>query len=78
MMYSPAGRGEAALVLLAIRVRGGTPATFSVRLREIVAQVDRNLQLTSITPMDDLLWRMNTELRLVASVFGLIALWTHP
>jgi putative ABC transport system permease protein len=74
MMYSPAGRGEAELLLLAIRVRGGTPARFSDRLREIVASVDRNLQLTSITPMDELLWRMNTELRLVASVSGLITL----
>jgi putative ABC transport system permease protein len=72
MMYSPAGRGEAELILLAIRVRGGPPAAFASRLREIVSSVDPNLQLTSIMPMDELLWRMDTELRLVASVSGLI------
>ncbi|MGH9159081.1 MAG: ABC transporter permease [Vicinamibacteraceae bacterium] len=74
MMYFPAGRGEAELVLLAIRVRGGTPARFTNRLREIVGGVDRNLQLSSIVPMDELLWRLQTELRLVASVSGLITL----
>jgi putative ABC transport system permease protein len=74
MMYFPAGRGEAELVLLAIRIRGGRPAIFSNRLREIVTSVDRDLQLTSIMPMDELLWRMDTELRLVASVSGLITL----
>ncbi len=74
MMYFPAARGEAELILLAIRVRGGTPAAFANRLREIVASVDPNLQLTSIMPMDELLWRMDTELRLVASVSGLITL----
>jgi putative ABC transport system permease protein len=72
-MYFPVARGQAPTVLLALQLRG-TPAAFANRLREIAASVDRNLQVSSVTPMPEVLERMDTELRVFATVSGLITI----
>lgn len=47
-MYHAAAPGQVQPVLMAIRLRGGAPATFSGRLREIATAVDPDLHLRNI------------------------------
>lgn len=71
-MYSPAGRGEAGDLLLAVKLRGVTPTAFAPRLRALVSDVDSGLQLRQMRPMDELLGFQEIELRLTATISGLI------
>jgi putative ABC transport system permease protein len=71
-MYHPAGRGEAGSLLLAVQVRGGNPEAFATRLRTLVAEVDHSLQVQGIRSMNELLRLQEIELRLAATITGLI------
>jgi putative ABC transport system permease protein len=71
-MYFPAGRGEASNLIMTVRVRGRSPAAFSARFRALVTEVDRNLQLRQVTPLDEVLRFQEVELRLAATISGLM------
>jgi putative ABC transport system permease protein len=73
-MYSPAGRGDTGSLLMAIQVRGIQPEAFAPRLRQLLADVDQDLQLRSIASMTDVLSRQEAELRVAAMVTGPLTL----
>lgn len=51
-IYHPAATGEVQPAAIAIRLRGGDPAGFSRRLRELAAAVDPDLHLRDIRGLD--------------------------
>lgn len=57
-----------------VRVRGGEPAAFAPRLREIAADVDPTLQATDVLSFDEALRRMQKFFRLVALTIVLVTL----
>lgn len=69
-MYRPVGRGGTGSLLMAVQLRGMQPEAFAPRLRDLVAAVDMDLQLPSITSMNDVLSRQDAERRLAAMVTG--------
>jgi ABC-type antimicrobial peptide transport system permease subunit len=71
-MYYPVGRGDVARLLLAVKVRDGNPTAFAPRLRALVTAVDRGLQLREVRPMDEVVRFQEVELRLAATVTGLM------
>ncbi len=73
-IYHAATPGEVLPVTLALRVRGGAPAAFAGRLREIAASVDANLQLRDVLSMDEALRKEQQLLRLVAVALALLTL----
>ena len=73
-IYHAATPGEILPVTLALRVRGGAPAAFAGRLREIAASVDANLQLRDVLSMDEVLRKEQQLLRLVAVALALLTL----
>ena len=73
-VYHAASPGEISPVTLALRVRGGAPAAFTGRLREIAASVDANLQLRDVLSMDEVLRQEQQLLRLVAVALALLTL----
>ena len=71
-MYHPL-RGPASSVNLVLRVRGGEPAGFSGRVREIATEIDPTLRIRAF-PLLDIYRQQNVALRLVGLILGLIML----
>lgn len=73
-MYHPAASGELLPAALQIRLRGGDPEAFGVRLREIAAQVDPDLHMRNIRGMEEFLRSEQWINRLQAGVLAGITL----
>jgi ABC-type antimicrobial peptide transport system permease subunit len=73
-LYHPAAPGQLNPAMLAIQMRGGTPAAFSARLLDIGEAVDRDLNLRKIRGLDEALRSEQWISRLTASVFIAITL----
>jgi putative ABC transport system permease protein len=73
-LYHPASAGDEALGLLAVRVRGGEPAAFAPRLREMAAAVDPGLLLDDVRPMASLVHQQRLAARLAAALSGCFTL----
>jgi hypothetical protein len=73
-VYHPIAAGQAQPVNIALRVRGGPPATFARRLSEVAASVDPDLQLRAIVSLDEALRKEQWVRRLEATVLGAISL----
>jgi hypothetical protein len=72
--YTAAGSAFEQPSILAVRVRGGDPATFATRLRAIAARVEPGFQVRDVQPMDDVIRASHLPLRLVALILIAIAL----
>jgi len=73
-MYQPVDRGFVPPALLAVRVRGSTPAAFASRLREVTMALDPQLQLRDVRTMDAVLRDQQIGARVGAWASGLITL----
>ena len=73
-MYHAAAAGQVQPAALAIRMRGGAPAAFTRRLREIAAAVDPDLHLRNIRSLDEALRREQWISRMEAAVFVAVTL----
>jgi hypothetical protein len=73
-MYQPMLPGDGEPVIVAVRVRGIAPGTFSGRLREVAAAVDPMLRLTSVSTLTETLHDNQASMRLAVLVLGLITL----
>ena len=71
-IYHPAGVGDFNRVLLSVRFAGAVPPTFIKRFRDIGAEVDPTLQLTSVGVMADLYDTLRMALRSLAWVASLL------
>ena len=71
-IYHPAGVGDINRVLLSVRFAGAVPPTFIKRFRDIGAEVDPTLQLTSVGVMADLYDTLRTALRSLAWAAALV------
>jgi putative ABC transport system permease protein len=71
-IYHPAGVGDISRVLLSVRFAGAVPPTFISRFRDIGAEVDPTLQLTSVGVMADLYDTLRTALRSLAWATALV------
>ena len=69
-LYRPLPDGDPRLGLLALRIRGGTPAAAASRLREITTALNRHLLLQDIRSMDALLRDQQMETRVGAWMSG--------
>ncbi|MFN7935908.1 MAG: ABC transporter permease [Bryobacteraceae bacterium] len=67
-VYHPVPVGEVRPAILTLRIRGGSPATFSQPLREISANVDPELHLRDIRSLDEALRKEQWISRLEAGV----------
>ncbi|HEX2092851.1 MAG TPA: ABC transporter permease [Longimicrobiaceae bacterium] len=73
-LYHPVGPGQVYPATFALRVRGGDPAGFTRRLREITTRLDATLRLQEVLPLDEVLRRQQLALRLMAWGIGLVTL----
>lgn len=73
-VYHPVSHGQAREAALAVRVRGGPPADFAPRLREIAAAVDPALHVARLQPLDEVLRQMHRLLRGIALAIGAVTL----
>ncbi|MDQ3518860.1 MAG: ABC transporter permease [Gemmatimonadota bacterium] len=73
-MYEPLAAGAVNPVTLAVRVRGGAPAEFGGRLRDLTLAVDPMLRLQSIAALDESLRDRLLELRVTIGVVVLVTL----
>jgi putative ABC transport system permease protein len=71
-VYHAVAAGRVHPLLLAVRVRAGTPAGFTARLREVAAALDPALRLHGVQPLDALDDQRATVFRLVAAVLALV------
>jgi predicted permease len=71
-IYHPAGLGDMNPVLVSVRFAGAVPPTFINRFRDIGAEVDPALQLTSVGVMADLYGTLRMALRSLAWAAALI------
>ncbi|HVQ41744.1 MAG TPA: FtsX-like permease family protein [Vicinamibacterales bacterium] len=71
-IYHPAGVGDFARVLMSVRFAGEVPPAFINRFRDIGAEVDPTLQLTSVGVMADLYDDLRMALRSLAWVASLL------
>jgi putative ABC transport system permease protein len=71
-IYHPAGVGDINRVLLSVRFAGAVPPTFIKRFRDIGAEVDPALQLTSVGVMADLYDTLRVALRSLAWAAALV------
>jgi predicted permease len=71
-IYHPAGVGDIKRVLLSVRFAGAVPPTFIKRFRDIGAEVDPALQLTSVGIMADLYDTLRKALRSLAWAAALV------
>ena len=65
-IYHPAGVGDLPRPLLSVRFAGDVPPAFINRFRDIAAEVDPTLQLTSVGVMADLYVTLRSALRSLA------------
>jgi hypothetical protein len=68
-VYHAVAAGDVQPVTMAIRVRGGGPATFAGRLREIAAAVDPELYVREIRGLDDVMRSEQWISRMTAAAF---------
>jgi predicted permease len=73
-LYHPMAPGQVYGASLALRVQGGTSATFAGRLREITAALDPTLRLDRILPLDDVLRQEQSAWRMGAMAIALVTL----
>jgi predicted permease len=73
-VYHAAAAGQLHPAVVEIRVRGGSPAAFTQRLREIAAATDANLQLRDIRSLEEVLRSEQWISRLTAGVFLAVTL----
>jgi predicted permease len=73
-LYHAVAAGQVQPVNIALRVRGGDPATFARRLSEIAAAVDPDLQLRNIVSLDEALRKEQWLRRLEAAVLAAVSL----
>ncbi len=73
-VYHPMEPGQVHPVSLAVRVRGGSPAAFAGRLREITTSLDPTLRLDDILSMDEVYRKDRLEIQLGAAAIALITL----
>ena len=71
-IYHPAGLGDFSRPLLSVRFAGDAPPAFINRFRDIAAEVDPALQLTSVGVMTDLYVTLRSALRSLAWAAALI------
>jgi putative ABC transport system permease protein len=71
-MYLPADASDPRFGLLAVRLRGVTPADFTGRLRALTTQLDPSLQLSDVRPMDVLLREQRVGARIGAWASGMV------
>ena len=72
--YTAAGSGGIRPIRLAVRMRGGNPASFGTNLRALAARVDPGFQIRDVQPMDDVLRAAHLPLRLGALALIAVAL----
>jgi putative ABC transport system permease protein len=73
-LYHPLAPGQASPAVLSMRVRSATPAAFAPHARRITAQVEPNLRLSNLRPLDEAMRQWQTGLRIGALALGLITL----
>jgi len=73
-MYQALDPGAVHAVTVAVRVRGGAPAEFGGRLRELTLAVDPMLRLQNIAALDDSMRDRMLELHVVVLVVVLVTL----
>lgn len=73
-MYQALAPGTVTPVTVAVRARGGAPAEFGGRLRELALAVDPMLRLERIAALDDSLHDRLLELRVMIGMVALVAL----
>ena len=73
-IYQPLAAGAVNPVIIAVRVRGGAPAEFGGRLRELSLAVDPMLRLRGVAALDESLHDRQLELRLMVTVVVLVTL----
>jgi predicted permease len=71
-IYHPAGVGEMQSVLLSVRFAGAVPPAFIHRFREIAAEVDPTLQLTSVGVLADTYYTLRSPFRSMAWASALV------
>jgi len=69
-VYHAIAAGQVQPAAIAIRLRDGTPSTFTQRLREIALTVDANLHLRNIRTLDEVLRSEQWISRLTAAMFA--------
>lgn len=72
-VYQPAAVGQLQPAVLAIRMRDGSPSSFTQRLQEIAAAVDPDLHLRDIRSLDEALRSEQWISRMTAAAFAAIA-----
>ncbi len=73
-VYHAVAAGQLRPAFLAVRLRGGSAATFGRRLSELSAAVDPDLQLRNVLGMDEALRREQWISRLQAAMFAAVTL----
>jgi hypothetical protein len=73
-VYHAAAAGQVLPAVIAIRMRGGAPSTFTQRLREIAVTVDPDLHLRNIRSLDEVLRSEQWISRMQAAVFVAVTL----
>jgi putative ABC transport system permease protein len=73
-IYQPVPEGAVDQMSFAVRIRGGDPASFSGRLREIVASVDPMLRLSDVATLDQMMSRGKDQLALIGAAIAAVAI----
>jgi putative ABC transport system permease protein len=73
-VYHPTAPGRLGALSLAVRIRGGAPAEFAPRLRELTATLDPTLQLHDILPLDELLRQEQSLPRFLGGAIAAVTL----
>ncbi|MEW5930817.1 MAG: ABC transporter permease, partial [Gemmatimonadota bacterium] len=73
-LYYPVAPAQAKGATLQVRLRGGDPAAFAPRLRELAVAVDPALRLGTVRTADDLHRQERVATRLIALVLALVLL----
>ncbi|HEX8693039.1 MAG TPA: ABC transporter permease [Longimicrobium sp.] len=73
-LYHPLAPGQVYPVRLALRMRGGAPAAYDERLREIATSLDPNLRLHDILPLDEVYRQQQVGTRLTGWAFALVTM----
>jgi putative ABC transport system permease protein len=73
-LYHAASAGQVQPATILLRVRGGAASTFAGRLPEIAAAIDPDIQLRSITSLDEALHREQWIRRLEGAVLAAVTL----
>jgi putative ABC transport system permease protein len=71
VVYHPLAPGQSSVGSVIVRVSGGTPASYTGRLREITAAIDPSLRLDAY-PLVEIYQQSNLVMRLVAGALGLV------